>query len=174
MQLRGDVDGEAANNNSERHLALSADSSTLAIAACGYGNNDGGFVSIYRLDGTDWKSGHKFVGAPGHFLGTSVGLSASGNILDIGANQKAVRAGGSQIGYITIYHKSSHCWAQRGSDIAGESSGAFFGSDLSPSSDGNTVAIAALWHDRTGGWQVGLVQVYRYERREWRQLGSDI
>ena len=86
-----------------------------------------------------------------------------------------VNSGGSQIGYVQVFHCTRNPWEQCGSTIASGTVGALFGSSVALSSDGNTVALTAPWHDGTGtSHQVGLGQVYWWDQGEWRQLGADI
>lgn len=64
---------------------------------------------------------------------------------------------------------------QLGSDIDGEEVGDIFGSSVSISSDGLTIAVGAPRNDGTNS-SAGHVRVYRYDAvaNDWTQLGLDI
>ena len=67
-------------------------------------------------------------------------------------------------------------WVQIGSDIDAEGSADSFGSSISLSSDGNTVAIGGPSNDGNGPWtqDAGHVRVYRNNNGSWAQLGTEI
>jgi hypothetical protein len=66
-------------------------------------------------------------------------------------------------------------WTQVGSDIDGEHSGDRFGTSVSLSSDGKTVAIGAPLNDGNGSNEdSGHVRVYSWDGTSWTQVGSDI
>jgi len=62
---------------------------------------------------------------------------------------------------------------QIGQTIHGESTGDLFGTNLSISSDGNTVAIGAFDNDGNGT-NSGHVRIYRNINGVWTQIGQDI
>ena len=66
-------------------------------------------------------------------------------------------------------------WEQLGQDIVGAAAGDYFGSSLSISQDGMTVAIAANGNDSNGS-NSGHVRVFQFiaESETWVQLGGDI
>jgi len=90
VQLGGDVDGEAANDQSGWSVALSADGTRLAVGAI---FNDGvngawsGHVRVFDYDGAAWTQiGADVDGeAKNDQSGYSVALSADGTRLAVGA-----------------------------------------------------------------------------------------
>ena len=89
IQVGGDVDGEAAGDNSGWSVAMSADGTRIAIGAQFNGGNgvESGHVRVYKLIGTTW---HRLGGdidgaAAGDKLGWSVAMSADGTRIAIGA-----------------------------------------------------------------------------------------
>tara|TARA_B100002052_G_C15881051_1_gene599270 strand:- start:1562 stop:3721 length:2160 start_codon:yes stop_codon:yes gene_type:complete len=62
---------------------------------------------------------------------------------------------------------------QLGQNIVEEAPGDNFGTSISMSADGNTVAIGAPYNDGNGSWS-GHVRVYTYNGSSWFQLGQDI
>ena len=174
-QLGGDIDGEAADDESGSSVSLSSDGTTVAIGAY-YNDGNGayaGHVRIYQLDGTAWTQlGGDIDGEAAYdTFGTSVSLSSDGLTVAIGAPNND--AGGTNAGHVRIYHYDGAAWTQVGLDIDGEAAGDNFGKSVSLSSDGTIVAIGALKNDG-GGSNAGHVRIYRYDGTAWTQLGGDI
>ena len=103
--------------------------------------------------------------------GSSVGLSADGNTVAIGApfNDGA----GLLAGHVRVYNWNGLAWVQRGADIDGEAVVDYSGTSVSLSSDGNTVAIGANRNDGAGT-DAGHVRVYQWNGSSWVQQGADI
>ena len=104
-----------------------------------------------------------------HYFGRGVSLSSNGTVVAIGASN------GNSTGYTQIYawNSATSSWQKRGNNINGEGSRDFFGSAVSISSDGNTVAIGAKNND-DNGTRSGHVRIYNWNGSAWIQLGSDI
>jgi hypothetical protein len=133
----------------------------------------------------------------GDYSGTSVSLSANGNIIAIGAYLNG--ATGANAGHVRVYKFNSSKttantlgpagWDKLGGDIDGEAAGDQSGGNgwdsksVSISADGTTVAIAALVNDGNG-IDSGQVRVYKYNSGKvsadglgpagWDKLGADI
>ena len=103
--------------------------------------------------------------------GSSVSLSSDGSTVAIGARHND--GSGSNAGHVLIYKNISGTWTQQGSDIDGEAAGDQFGSSVSLSSDGSTVAIGARYNDGNGT-SAGHVRIYKNISGTWTQQGSDI
>ncbi|GFH56762.1 T9SS C-terminal target domain-containing protein [Chaetoceros tenuissimus] len=101
----------------------------------------------------------------------AVSLSSDGNTVAIGKNGND--GNGSDSGHVRVYRfndkLSSPTWIQLGDDIDGENAGDKSGAAVSLSSDGNTVAIGALYSG---------LRVYRLDDKlsspTWIQVGDDI
>ena len=66
-------------------------------------------------------------------------------------------------------------WNQKGADIDGEAAEDESGRSVSMSSDGNTVAIGAIYNDGAGiALDAGHVRVYQWSGTAWIQKGLDI
>ena len=174
-QLGGDIDGEAANDNSGWSASLSSDGTIVAIGAV---NNDGngsnsGQVRVYQYASSTWSQlGSDIDGeAANDNSGYSVSLSSDGTIVAIGAIYND--GNGSNSGHVRVYQYASSTWSQLGSDIDGEAAGDQSGVALSLSSDGVTLAIGARWNSGNGSYS-GHVRVYQYASSTWSQIGSDI
>ena len=106
MQIGGDIDGEAANDQSGKSVSLSSDGRRLAIGAT---HNDGsasnaGHVRIYQLNGSDqWvQVGGDINGEAAEDLsGYFISLSKDGNTVAIGA--PANDGNGTSSGQVRVY-----------------------------------------------------------------------
>jgi hypothetical protein len=104
--------------------------------------------------------------------GSSVSLSADGNIVAIGGPRNN-NFNGSDSGYVRIYENNSGTWSQIGQDIYGESLDDSFGDSVFLSSDGNILAVGATRND-VNGLNAGHVRVYENISNVWVQMGNDI
>ena len=104
-QLGGDIDGEAAGDESGKAVSLSSDGSIVAIGA---GDNDGngsdsGHVRVYQFSGGTWTQlGDDIDGeASGDLSGWNVSLSSDGTTAAIGAYRND--GNGSNSGHVRVY-----------------------------------------------------------------------
>jgi hypothetical protein len=174
-RLGTDINGEAANDRSGHALSLSGDGALLAIGArLNDGNGDGsGHVRIYEWSGSNWTQlGIDINGETvGDNFGYSVSLSANGKRLAIGAPQNDDN--GNNSGHVRVYHWSGSAWTQLGVDIDGEAANDQSGVRVSLSSDGNRLAIGAIYND--GDEDIsGHARVYQWSDVAWTQIGTDI
>ena len=192
-QIGADIDGEATADASGASVSLSADGTVVAIGATGNkgtGKNQAGHVRVYKYNtagGTTKKwvqLGQDIDGeADKDNSGISVSLSDDGTIVAIGAyrndgtNKKD--AGHVRIYQYTAAGGTTKKWVQLGQDIDGEAAGDWFGSSVSLSADGKTVAIGAPRNGGKGA-KAGHVRVYQYKTatgsttKKWVQFGQDI
>jgi hypothetical protein len=171
----GDIDGEAADDESGWSVSLSADGTTVAIGAY-YNNGNGdrsGHVRVYNLVGNVWQQiGQDIDGeAAWDYSGASVSLSADGNTVAIGAYGND--GNGDYSGHVRVYTVVGDTWQQLGRDIDGEAAFDYSGWSVSMSADGNTLAIGARWNDDNGSAS-GHVRIYTVVVSEWQKLGQDI
>jgi hypothetical protein len=149
--MGGDIDGEAADDNSGTSVSLSADGTRVAIGATGNdGNGDrSGHTRVYEWSGGAWTQlGGDIDGeAAVDQSGTSVSLSADGTRVAIGANGND--GNGSGAGHTRVYEWSGSAWTQLALDIDGEAAGDNSGFSVSLSSDGTRVAIGAYQNNYT-------------------------
>ena len=175
VQVGGDIDGEAASDNSGISVSLSSDGSRVAIGAH---NNDGGgsgsgHVRVYDYDSSTWvQVGGDIDGeAAGDYSGYAVSMSSDGSRVAVGAFLND--GGGSDSGHVRVYDYDSSAWVQVGGNIDGEAAGDVSGRSVSLSSDGSRVAIGAPSNDG-GGTDAGHVRVYEFDSSTWIQVGGDI
>jgi hypothetical protein len=173
-----DIDGEAANDQSGVSVSISSDGNTVAIGAR-YNDGtglDAGHARVYDWDTVAWtQRGQDIDGeAAGDYSGWSVSLSSDGNTVAIGAiNNDASGNLLSNAGHARVYDWDTVSWTQRGQDIDGEAASDNSGWSVSLSSDGNRIAVGAMYNDGTGS-DAGHVRVYEWNTTSWRQLGLDI
>jgi hypothetical protein len=176
LQLGGDIDGEAAGDESGHSVSLSADGSRLAIGAPlndGIGTNSG-HVRVYSWNGSAWvQLGAEINGeALGDRAGHSVSLSPDGLRLAIGAPEND--GTGSDSGHVRVYEWRTNSWVQLGAEINGEAAGDASGYSVSLSTDGARVAIGAPGNDVNSRLNSGHVRVYSWNGTSWVKLGDDI
>jgi hypothetical protein len=175
IQLGADIDGEAAGDHSGGSVSLSADGSVVAIGATGNDSNgnNSGHVRIYEYTSGNWvQIGDDIEGQNAEdFSGKSVSLSSDGRIVAIGANENDDN--GNNSGQTRIFQYKSGLWTQLGADINGEYADDESGIEVNLSSDGQVVAIGAIYNQENGT-SSGHVRVYKYNSGNWIQMGSDI
>jgi len=175
IQLGGDIDGEAASDQSGTSVSLSSNGNTVAIGAPGNDGNgsDAGHVRVYQYTSNTWiQLGGDIDGeAASDQSGTSVSLSSDGNTVAIGAPGND--GNGSGAGHVRVYQNINGTWTQLGGDIDGEAADDASGYSVSLSSYGTIVAIGAYGNDGNGS-DAGHVRVYQYTSPNWTQLGLDI
>ncbi len=156
-------------------VALSADGSTLAVAAPNEDSNatsvggnqadnsarNSGAVYLFVRTGTAWSQ-QAYVKASnselGDFFGSSLALSADGATLAVGAPSEdsiATGVGGSQLdnsssdsGAVYVFSRTGTVWSQQTFIKASNTDGGdVFGSSVALSADGATLAVAARFED---------------------------
>jgi hypothetical protein len=182
-QIGQDIYGEAAGDNLGWSLSLSADGTTVVMGAPYNSGNgeDSGQVRVYQIDsaGSTWEQLGQNINGEADYdeLGFSVDISPDGRTLVFGA--PGYWDENDRPGYVRAYYLESNdltsSWKQLGSDIYGEAVGDKFGSSVSLSGDGKTLAIGAIFNDENGE-SSGHVRVYRMDdsSTSWTQLGEDI
>ncbi|KAH8071314.1 hypothetical protein JL720_11527 [Aureococcus anophagefferens] len=178
---RGDIDGEAAGDQSGRSVSLSADGATLAVGAV---YNDGagssaGHARVFAWDSDDetWIQRGDDIDGEAAFdqSGYSVSLSADGTTLAVGAVYNA--GGGSSAGHARVFawNSDDETWVQRGGDIDGEAAYDYSGVSVSLSADGTALAVGAYENDGAGS-NAGHARVFAWDPVEetWVQRGYDI
>jgi len=97
------------------------------------------------------------------FFGDTVSLSADGNTMAVGASGESSRsAAQGEADSVYVFQRSDGIWEQQAvlSSNTDDGNGAGFGSDISLSADGNTLAVGA------GGFFENQSAVYVFERRD--------
>ena len=181
IQAGADIYGETSYDRSGYSVSLSGDGSTVAVGAI---SNDGddetdsrrGHVRVYQLIGPTWTQvGADIDGeAQDDYSGSSVSLSSDASRVAIGAPDNDGNGGeGSCAGHVRVYGLNGSVWNQVGGDIDGEAADDGFGTSVSMSSDGSTVAVGAPGLP-DGGPVAGHASVYKLSGATWTQVGADI
>lgn len=152
IQKGADIDGEAAGDWSGNAIDLNPAGDIIAIGAK-YNAGNGlraGHVRVFSFDGANWnQKGADIDGeAVNDESGTSVSISADGNTVVIGAPFNSDAA--LNAGHIRTYVWSGSAWIKKGNDMDGIMAGDEFGTSVSISNDGITVAVGAPKGDQTG------------------------
>jgi hypothetical protein len=128
-------------------MAISKDGNTLAIGAVYAdvsGKVDQGNVLVFARSGSAWTLQETLVGkagAAGDVFGVSVALSADGNTVAVGAAGADVGNVSDQ-GSTSVFTRSGAQWSlQQVLTVVGGETKANYGSSLSLSSDGDTLAV---------------------------------
>ena len=127
-------------------IAMSSDGSTVAVGAV-YATVDGkkaqGNASVFARSGGKWalqKTVTATDGAAGDLFGYSVSLSADGGTLAVGATGSDVD-GNTDQGTASVYTRDGGWALQQVLTTAKPAAKANFGSSVSLSADGNTLAV---------------------------------
>ncbi|BDS12281.1 T9SS type A sorting domain-containing protein [Aureispira anguillae] len=175
-----DINGGAMAKKAGHSVSLSADGHTIAIGAPDYSNvlyggsgSESGRVRIYQWVGGNWtqKGGSIYGSSSNNSAGSSVSLSANGNILAIGSPRNSTN--GLYAGHVRIYEWNGTTWIKKGTNINGEAAGDLSGGAISLSADGNSVIIGARLNDGIG-IAAGHARVYEWNGTDWTQKGVDI
>ena len=179
-EQRFQVAGAEANEYSGSALALSHDGSTVAIGAYGHtsgGLNMRGCVRVYRESATGWsKVGDTLKGvAGGDMLGTSVGLSADGDVVAVGAQSNRENGINAGMAMVFAWDAVEGAWVQRGASMHGSAPNQRFGCALGLSADGTALVVGARG-DQTFGTASGKAIVMEWVDVDssWLQLGEAI
>jgi hypothetical protein len=152
VQRGGDIDGEAALDESGYSVSLSSIGDVLAIGATGNDGNgsNSGHVRVFTWSGSAWvqRGGNIDGEAAGDRSGWSVSLSSNGDVLAIGANQN--NGSGTSSGHVRAFAWSDSAWVQRGGDIDGEAAEDQSGYSVSLSSNGQVLATGATGNAANG------------------------
>jgi len=165
--------GTGASGNAQQgySVSLSADGNTLAIGGFADDSNTGA-TWIFTRSGTTWtQQGNRLIGtgASGNAeQGTSVSLSADGNILAIGGPND----NGGNVGATWIFTRSGTTWTQQGNKLigTGASGTASQGVAVSLSADGNTLAIGA----KNDNILQGATWIFTRSGTTWTQQGNKL
>ena len=132
--------GGSGSQSQGTSVALSADGSTLAAGAENDNTNIGA-TWIFTRSGTTWtQQGSKLVGTGGAgtpYQGSSVALSADGNVAVVGGYGDA-----SFVGAIWIFTRTNTTWTQQGSKLVGTGT-LGFGLSVATMGTSNTVVVGA-------------------------------
>jgi Flp pilus assembly pilin Flp len=160
-QLGQDINGVTEFEDAGFRVALSEVGNIVAISSAGSNANgsNSGHVRIFENIGGVWTQiGEDINGeASEDYSGWSIALSASGNIIAIGAVWND--GNGFNSGHVRIFQNLGGVWTQMGEDINGEAASDESGYSVDISADGSIVAIGGKSNDGNGNFS-GHVRVF--------------
>ncbi|WCO01686.1 T9SS type A sorting domain-containing protein [Psychroserpens ponticola] len=152
IQLGNDIVNETLFDQSGQCVSLSSNGQIIAVGAPlnNDNGNDSGYVRVFEYLNNEWQQlGDDINGeASNDYSGWSLSLSSDGTTVAIGAHLND----GSEpdAGHVRVYNFENNSWTQVGIDIDGEASEDNFGTSVSLSGDGTTLAVGALNNDANG------------------------
>ena len=194
VQVGSDLNGTAAFDYFGHVVQISADGTTIVVGApeylaVGAQDNDGsdfisGYVSVYKYNSTIHsfvQFGADIVGkAVYDNFGKSVGLSANGTIIVVGAPQHDLYDIGNDlydIGHVCVYKFNTilNSYEQVGSAISGTSQYDRFGTAVTLSGDGTTLVVGVTGSDGNGT-DSGGISIYKWDPTNgiYTKFGSNI
>jgi hypothetical protein len=184
-QLGESINGTATNGFLGWSVAISNEGSTVAAGAPqspGDGDSDrAGKVRVFQLENTQWKQLGPDLEGGGELdqLGGDIALSGDGIYLAAGA----VQGLNASLGYVKVlkFDAGTYTFVQVGEINEGDNRTNKFGTVVSLSDDGLTLAVGAIMEDAESdkvtvarAKSFGLVSVFRNENSSWSKLGNDI
>ncbi|MDP4712563.1 MAG: FG-GAP repeat protein, partial [Saprospiraceae bacterium] len=150
-----------------RGISLSSDGNTVAVGFLG----GAGQVRVYDWSGGAWRQrGANINGkAAGDGSGARVAISSDGNTVAF-SSEGADVGGMADVGKLSVYDWNGGAWIQRGGDLYGDAANDIFGTGLSLSRDGNTVAGGSF----VANTSTGYVKLFNWNGSAWVQVGSNI
>lgn len=151
-------------------VVMSADGTTLAVAALQHKSQQGAVTVFARSDGK-WVEEQVLIDAEGaskDWFGYSMALSANGSTLAIGAVYSDA-GGKADVGSVSVYSRDGGKWAlAKKLDSSTLKAGDIFGVSVALSTDGNTLAVGASGADSSVS-NSGAVYMFVASGGEWSQ-----
>lgn len=173
--LNGDADGDRFGQS----ISLSKYGNRVAISAPYVDPQNQGEVKVYELQSGEWKQiANALKGNCSNCgFGYTVALSAGGERLAISAPRR-YRNGQRYSGIVRVYELKQGKWDTLGATIRGEFINDKAGYSMDLSDDGNHIIIGSPYNpsslNGTRRSEAGLARVYRFDGKNWNQLGNDL
>ena len=157
-------------------VSLSKDGSRVAASSLGF--IEPGHVRVFDFNGTDWEMiGSSLIGESDRdFYGFAVELSRDGAVLAVSAID-AKNEQEENVGIVRTHRYTNGDWMGYGQPLEGEQRQDAFGSSMSLSSDGSTIAIGG---PENGNFcnSCGQVKIFQMttsnDELVWESLGSTL
>ena len=176
VQVGADIDGETADDDSGRSVAMNAAGDTVIIGAPyndGNGNSSGQARVFTLTDGVWVQVGADIDGETADDdSGRSVAMNAVGDTVIIGAPYND--GNGNDAGQARVFTLTDGVWVQVGADIDGETAGDLSGESVAMNAAGDTVIIGARQQRRQRRNVSGQARVFTLTDGAWVQVGADI
>jgi len=176
QQKGNGINGEDGNDFSGCSVDISNDGNTIIIGAYlndgnGANGTSPGHIRVYTWNGTSWiQKGTDINGqVNGDYFGTSVSISADGNIIAAGADRND--SNGTDAGHVRVFQWDGNAWTQMGANINGEAASNYCGGAISLSDSGNEIAVGAFGNN---GNNSGHVRVFQWDGMAWGIKGAEM
>lgn len=170
-QIGQDLFGQNAVAEAGKSVDLSADGAIVAFGAPNTTVNGvffAGKVKVFENQNNNWVQKGEDIDGDGAIIkfGTSVSLSANGNIIAIGQTGDPSNINPADTGRVKVYQYTGNQWVQLGNTIFGVEGQDEFGHRVSLSATGNILAI--------GSYAQGYVKVFELINGIWTQIGNTL
>ncbi len=155
-----------AGDNFGQSVAASADGSTVVFSAMGDDTGKGS-VFVYRWNGSSWVAMKltATIRTSGDQYGYSVAVSGDGNTVVVGASLVHVGANTDQ-GLTYVYRWNGSSWVENTLKASDGATDDCFGSSVTVSADGGTVAVGSTGNDSGKG----AVYVFQWNGSSYSQM----
>ena len=165
--------GSTRNNLFGWSISVSQDGSRVATSSLG-GNMEPGSVQVFDFNGTSWETaGSRLIGeSTRESFGVSVELSRDGAVVAVSATDFSREGQEDGVGVVRSYRWNENDWEPYGQPLEGENKLDAFGSSVSLSNDGSTIAIGG---PENGNFcdNCGHIKVFSNDDGEsWNSVGT--
>jgi len=179
IQVGGDLVGESSVDEAGHSVSVSEDGNRVIVGARRNNKDDmknRGAARIFQLDegtGSYVPIWDIYGEAAGDQCGFSVSMSRSGRRIAVGSIGSDKN--GKNSGQVRIYEEEAKTWSLV-HEMLGEQEAALFGTSVSLSQDGSSIAVGAPYHSEGADMtKSGRSYVYReVQESEWEQIGQPI
>jgi hypothetical protein len=170
--LQGDNENDAFGSS----VALSGDGTMLAVGAAK--RDSIGYVRVFNLTANnEWSQASNDIMANQSLsgFGASLAVSANGLVVAVGAPNHLDSVNSIRNGEVRVYGLFNKAWRLLGEPLSGQANGDGFGTSVSLSADGRTLAVGSPGNSLAANAS-GLVQAFLYDipGNFWQQMGSNI
>ncbi len=175
-QIGQDIYSKTSGDYAGMATAINGDGSIIAIGSP-YNDSNGigsGHVRVFQNKENTWTAiGKDIEGLEtyDHF-GSTIDMSANGNILAIGTAHSDVH--GENSGQVRVFKYHNSEWEQLGQNLNGSEAYDEFGYDISLSQDGKTLAVGAPHHQSSGNITSSISVYTLNTNNQWELIGDPI
>lgn len=158
-KMGDDIDGPSDNSMQGDSLDLNDAGTTLVIGAPWDQADDRGSARVFDWEDGWVQRGQAVNGQAGDQAGSSVSISADGNVIAVGAGWND--ATDNNAGQVRVFEWAQNAWTQRGDAMNGKAAGNHFGNAVALNGSGDLVIIGAPKASFNGATS-GQVVVFKY------------
>jgi len=181
-QIGQTVFGLNTNAQAGHKVRISKDGSTFAVGELNYDNNYVGGVKVYNINSNSLTQiGNDLTGlANNEGFSYGMDINSDGSIIAIGGpnyQDPNSSTAPSLIGEVRVFKNIGGTWTQLGTTLYGNDEYELFGTSISLSDDGFTMAVSSYGYDADPPnfrSNTGKVSVFHYDGSTWSQIGNNI